>query len=100
MNSSTPALYTFGRMYSARTGQARIGYRPSKKSIQITTCWSRGEVDQPGVGELLQGGTGSVTAYPAAHKGETMRTDGRGTSRLCHGRRRSAAGSRPQERNF
>ena len=26
--------YTFGRMSSARTGQARIGYRPSKKSIQ------------------------------------------------------------------
>jgi len=26
--------YTFGRMYSARTGQARIGYRPSKRSIQ------------------------------------------------------------------
>ena len=26
--------YAFGRMYSARTGQARIGYRPSKKSIQ------------------------------------------------------------------
>ena len=26
--------YSFGRMYSARTGQARIGYRPSKKSIQ------------------------------------------------------------------
>ena len=26
--------YTFGRMYSARTGQARMGYRPSKKSIQ------------------------------------------------------------------
>ena len=26
--------YTFGRLYSARTGQARIGYRPSKKSIQ------------------------------------------------------------------
>src|SRR5271154_283309 len=26
--------YTFGRMYSARTGRARIGYRPSKKSIQ------------------------------------------------------------------
>ena len=26
--------YTFGRMFSARTGQARIGYRPSKKSIQ------------------------------------------------------------------
>ena len=26
--------YTFGRMYSARTGQARIGYRPSKQSIK------------------------------------------------------------------
>jgi group II intron reverse transcriptase/maturase len=26
--------FTFGRMYSARTGQARLGYRPSKKSIQ------------------------------------------------------------------
>jgi group II intron reverse transcriptase/maturase len=26
--------YTFGRMYSRRTGKATIGYRPSKKSIQ------------------------------------------------------------------
>src|SRR5437016_494266 len=26
--------YTFGRMYSPKTGQARLGYRPSKKSIQ------------------------------------------------------------------
>jgi group II intron reverse transcriptase/maturase len=26
--------YTVGRMYSARTGQARLGYRPSKKSIR------------------------------------------------------------------
>ncbi len=26
--------YTFGKMYSARTGQARLGYRPSKKSIK------------------------------------------------------------------
>src|SRR5208337_2983176 len=25
---------TFGRMFSARTGHARIGYRPSKKSIR------------------------------------------------------------------
>ena len=25
--------YTFGRMYSARTGQARLGHRPSKNSI-------------------------------------------------------------------
>ena len=26
--------YTFGRMYSAKTGKARLGYRPSKKSIK------------------------------------------------------------------
>jgi RNA-directed DNA polymerase len=26
--------YSFGRMYSPRTGQARLGYRPSKKSIK------------------------------------------------------------------
>ena len=26
--------YTFGRMHSARTGQARLGYRPSKESIK------------------------------------------------------------------
>jgi len=26
--------YTFGRLYSAKTGQARLGMRPSKKSIQ------------------------------------------------------------------
>jgi RNA-directed DNA polymerase len=26
--------YTFGRMYSARTGQARLGQRASKKSIK------------------------------------------------------------------
>jgi hypothetical protein len=26
--------YSFGRMYSARTGQARLGMRPSKKSIR------------------------------------------------------------------
>jgi RNA-directed DNA polymerase len=28
--------YTFGRMYSARTGQERLGYRPSKKSLRRT----------------------------------------------------------------
>ncbi len=26
--------YTFGRMYSTKTGQARLGYRPSKKSTK------------------------------------------------------------------
>jgi len=28
--------YTFGRMYSRKTGKARMGYRPSKKSIKRT----------------------------------------------------------------
>ena len=28
--------YTFGRMYSARTGKAYLGYRPSRKSIKRT----------------------------------------------------------------
>jgi hypothetical protein len=28
--------YTFGRMYSPRTGTSYVGYRPSKKSIQRT----------------------------------------------------------------
>jgi hypothetical protein len=26
--------YTFGRMYSSRTGRARLGYQPSRKSIK------------------------------------------------------------------
>jgi hypothetical protein len=26
--------YTFGRLYSARTGKAYLGYRPSKKSLK------------------------------------------------------------------
>src|SRR5204862_8101255 len=26
--------YTFGRMYSPKTGKARLGYRPSKKSLK------------------------------------------------------------------
>ena len=26
--------HTFGRMYTARTGKAYLGYRPSKKSIK------------------------------------------------------------------
>ena len=30
--------YTFGRMFSARTGEARIGYRPSRKAL---SAWSR-----------------------------------------------------------
>jgi RNA-directed DNA polymerase len=44
--------YTFGRMYSARTGQARIGYGPSKKSLereagQARGCERRGKAVKP-----------------------------------------------------
>ena len=46
--------YTFGRMYSARTGQARLGQRPSKKSIKrmvekvhaLTDRWGPGKRPQ------------------------------------------------------
>ena len=56
--------YTFGRMYSAKTGQARIGYRPSKKSIQRAVEMIRALTDQSGtwqetttlVGKLNQTG--------------------------------------------
>ena len=65
--------YTFGRMYSAKTGKARMGYRPSKKSIKravdkdphahrakddMARCHSAGGQDQPGaarMGQLLLG---------------------------------------------
>ena len=65
--------YTFGRMFSARTGQARIGYRPSRKSIQrvvekvhaltgrsdtwqeTTTRVGKSEPHAARMGELLRG---------------------------------------------
>ena len=52
--------YTFGRMYSARTGQARLGYRPSKKSIKHAVdnihALTDGQVEPHAarMGELLQ----------------------------------------------
>jgi group II intron reverse transcriptase/maturase len=45
--------YTFGRMYSARTGQARIGYRPSKQSIRDHSVGGRVEPYAAWLGELL-----------------------------------------------
>jgi RNA-directed DNA polymerase len=52
--------YTFGRMYSARTGQARLGYRPSKKSIRrmvekihaLTALWTGWQQTTELVGKL------------------------------------------------
>jgi len=38
--------YTFGRMYSARTGKARLGQRPSKKSIRHMVEKVHGLTDQ------------------------------------------------------
>ena len=40
--------YTFGRMYSAKTGKARIGYRPSKKSVQRAVETIHALTDQSG----------------------------------------------------
>jgi group II intron reverse transcriptase/maturase len=40
--------YTFGRMYSARTGQARLGQRPSKKSIRRMVEKVRALTDRSG----------------------------------------------------
>jgi RNA-directed DNA polymerase len=40
--------YTFGRMYSAKTGQARLGYRPSKKSIKRVVEKVRALTDRSG----------------------------------------------------
>ena len=44
--------YTFGRMYSPVTGKARLGYRPSKKSIKRGTGF---ELLVPGRVKLVVG---------------------------------------------
>ena len=56
--------YTFGRMYSARTGKAYLGHRPSKKSIkhlspfgQSEQAWARCGVDE-GVRSCPRAGCG------------------------------------------
>jgi hypothetical protein len=40
--------YTFGRMYSARTGQAYLGHRPSKKSIKSAVAKIHALTDRAG----------------------------------------------------
>ena len=82
--------YTFGRMYSMRTGQARLGYRPSKKSIQhmvrkihaLTAeamCWQETTALVNKLNRMLRGWAnyfqvGSVSrAYRALDSYTTMR---------------------------
>jgi group II intron reverse transcriptase/maturase len=43
--------YTFGRMYSARTGKARLGQRPSKKSIRRMVEKVHVLTDRAGIGQ-------------------------------------------------
>jgi hypothetical protein len=43
--------YTFGRMYSARTGKAYLGHRPSKKSIKHAVEKIHGLTDRAGTGQ-------------------------------------------------
>src|SRR5205814_798394 len=78
--------YTFGRMYSPRTGQARLGQRPSKKSIkrvveqvhELTVrahTWQETTQLVPNLNRTLRGSAnyfsvGTVNpAYPALNKG-------------------------------
>jgi group II intron reverse transcriptase/maturase len=82
--------FTFGRMYSAVTGQARLGYRPSKKSIQhmvrkihvLTAeamCWQETTALVGKLNRMLRGWAnyfqvGSVSrAYRALDSYTTMR---------------------------
>jgi hypothetical protein len=46
--------YTFGRMYSARTGQAYLGHRPSKKSIKHAVEKIHALTDRAGTGQRPQ----------------------------------------------
>jgi len=43
--------YTFGRMYSARTGQVYLGHRPSKKSIKHAVGKIHALTDRAGTGQ-------------------------------------------------
>jgi group II intron reverse transcriptase/maturase len=43
--------YTFGRVYSPKTGQARLGQRPSKKSIQRAVEKIHGLTNRAGTGQ-------------------------------------------------
>ncbi len=45
--------YTFGRMYSARTGQAYLGHRPSKKSIKHAVEKIHALTDRAGTGQEI-----------------------------------------------
>jgi RNA-directed DNA polymerase len=82
--------FTFGRMYSPRTGQARLGYRPSKQSIKrlvkqihaLTAeamCWQETTALVSKLNRMLRGWAnyfqvGSVSrAYRALDSYTTMR---------------------------
>jgi hypothetical protein len=63
--------YTFGRMCSARTGKARIGYRPSKKSVQRAVRKSP-RADRP-IGDMARDHNGGGRREPrAARMGELL----------------------------
>ena len=63
---------TFGPMHSARTGQARLGYRPSKKSIKRMVETSR--ADRP-IGDLARDHRNGAEVKPhATRMGERLRS--------------------------
>ena len=65
--------YTFGRMYSARTGQARLGYRPSKKSIKRMVEKIHALTDRSGTWQETTELVGTVEPH-AARMGELLQS--------------------------
>ena len=65
--------YTFGRMYSARTGQARLGYRPSKKSIK-RMVEKHPRADRPNGDMARDHRAGGQVEPHAARMGELLRS--------------------------
>ena len=79
--------YTFGRMFSERTGQARLGYRPSKKSIKRIVEKIHALTDRTGTWQETTKLVGKVN--------RTLRGS-RGVERLRFWTRRRSARSNPQ----
>ena len=73
--------YTFGRMYSPKTGQARLGQRPSKKSIQRAVEKIHVLTDRAGTGQETTELVGKLNRtlrgwLPRDNQGENARQSG------------------------
>ena len=73
--------YTFGRMYSPKTGQARLGQRPSRKSIQRAVEKIHVLTDRAGTGQETTELVGKLNRtvrgwLPRDNQGENARQSG------------------------